>query len=129
MSQHAKHSSRLTVRLLLGSAALVLILVGDGMALDCQAKNGAAEAISTSNPQVQAQTGGVPQTLCPVTGDRIDRSQYTDYQGKRVYFCCAACKKPFAENSEKYIREMESSGVVLEKVPSGPVPAPGQSGQ
>lgn len=30
---------------------------------------------------------GTAQTVCPVRGDKIDKNVYTDYQGKRVYFC------------------------------------------
>ncbi len=30
---------------------------------------------------------GKPQTVCPVRGEKIDRNIYTDYQGKRTYFC------------------------------------------
>ena len=57
------------------------------------------------------------QKLCPVMGGKIDKSAYVDYQGKRVYFCCSGCKQTFLENPEKYVKEMESQGIVLEKAP------------
>ena len=57
------------------------------------------------------------QKLCPVMGGKIDKSVYVDYQGKRVYFCCSGCKQTFLENPEKYMKEMESQGIVLEKAP------------
>jgi YHS domain-containing protein len=32
------------------------------------------------------------QTTCPVTGNELkSKDVYTDYEGRRVYFCCAGC--------------------------------------
>ncbi|OYX41346.1 hypothetical protein B7Y94_05240, partial [Candidatus Saccharibacteria bacterium 32-49-12] len=45
---------------------------------------------------------------CPVTGVTIDTAEaeklghYRDYNGKRIYLCCATCEKLFDENPEKY---------------------------
>jgi YHS domain-containing protein len=60
---------------------------------------------------------GGPQTICPVEGGKIDKSVYTDYQGKRIYFCCSGCIAEFQKNPEKYLKKMEEQGVVLEKSP------------
>ena len=44
------------------------------------------------------------QTVCPVMeGNPIDKQIFLDYQGKRVYFCCASCKAQFLKDPEKYI--------------------------
>lgn len=46
--------------------------------------------------------------ICPVTGDAIDTVEaekighFRDYNGKRIYFCCATCVQLFDENPEKY---------------------------
>lgn len=56
------------------------------------------------------------QTTCPVMGGKIDKRFYTDYEGKRIYFCCGACPAQFAKDPAKYVKALESSGVVLEKV-------------
>jgi YHS domain-containing protein len=47
------------------------------------------------------------QKKCPVMGGDIDKKVYTDYKGRRVYFCCASCKKTFTEDPEKYLKKME----------------------
>ena len=66
-----------------------------------------------------------PQETCPVMGGKINKSIYTDYDGKRVYFCCNACPEPFKKEPEKYIKKMGAEGVVLEKAPTDkPVPSP-----
>lgn len=71
--------------------------------------NGDSQSISAS--------GSGPQKLCPLTGQPVEKSQFVDYEGKRIYFCCAACKAPFLKDPAKYIQAMESAGVILEKAP------------
>ncbi|MCC6661954.1 MAG: YHS domain-containing protein [Phycisphaerales bacterium] len=44
-----------------------------------------------------------PGVLCPVTPEEpIDPAIYTDYKGKRVYFCCRRCLAKFKKEPEKY---------------------------
>jgi len=62
-----------------------------------------------------------PQETCPVMGGKINKSIYTDYDGKRIYFCCKACPEPFRKDPKKYMQEMKAKGVVFEKAP---VPSP-----
>jgi YHS domain-containing protein len=60
---------------------------------------------ATQAPVTQAaQTA--EQTTCPVMGGPIDKSIFIEYQGKRVYFCCAACVETFKANPEKYISKL-----------------------
>ena len=60
---------------------------------------------------------GGPQTTCPVMGGKIDKNVYTDYQGKRIYFCCSGCPDDFKKDPDKYMKKLEEQGVVLEKAP------------
>lgn len=60
---------------------------------------------------------GNPQITCPVMGGKIDKNVYTDYQGKRIYFCCSGCVADFQKDPEKYMKKLEEQGVVLEKAP------------
>jgi YHS domain-containing protein len=49
------------------------------------------------------------QTTCPVSGEKIDsmgKPVYSDYKGRRVMFCCGACKKPFEKEPEKYLAKL-----------------------
>ena len=61
---------------------------------------------------------GKPQTTCPVMGGEVDKSVYSDYEGKRVYFCCDACRKDFQKDPAMYIKKMEDQGITLEKTPA-----------
>jgi len=60
----------------------------------------------------------VPQTTCPVVGDKVNKDLYADYQGKRVYFCCAGCVDEFKKDPAKYVKKLEDAGVTLEKAPA-----------
>jgi YHS domain-containing protein len=67
----------------------------------------------------------IVQTTCPVmVGNKIDPNIYTEYKGKRVYFCCPRCKAAFEADPERYLsglpqfaaaqkREREHSGLGL----------------
>jgi YHS domain-containing protein len=59
-----------------------------------------------------------PQTTCPVMGGKINKEIYADHEGKRVYFCCAACLPKFQENPEEYLAKMKEAGVEPEAVPA-----------
>ena len=59
-----------------------------------------------------------PQTVCPVSGEAIDKakSPHVDYQGQRIYFCCDKCPVKFKADPDKYFETMAAQGVVLESV-------------
>jgi YHS domain-containing protein len=46
-----------------------------------------------------------------------NKEVYTDYEGKRVYFCCPGCLPEFKKDPAKYIKKLEDAGVTLEKAP------------
>jgi YHS domain-containing protein len=57
------------------------------------------------------------QTTCPVMGGKIDKAQYADVNGYRIYVCCAGCVAKIKADPEKYIKKLEAEGVVIDKVP------------
>ena len=76
---------------------------------------GAALAEETNAP---AAAKVKAQTTCPVmAGGAINTKIYSDYNGKRIYFCCSMCPKTFAKDPEKYIKKMQDDGVTLEDAP------------
>jgi len=58
------------------------------------------------------------QTKCPVMGGSIDERVYTDYSGKRIYFCCPGCLKVFKKDPEKYVKKMETEGQIPAEIPA-----------
>ena len=57
------------------------------------------------------------QEYCPVMGNKVNKEIYTDYNGKRVYFCCSGCIDTFKKDPEKYMEKMKEAGVTLESAP------------
>ncbi len=51
-------------------------------------------------------SAAIQQKSCPVTGEPINTSVYTDYNGKRIYFCCAACVQKFLKSPEQYLKNL-----------------------
>jgi YHS domain-containing protein len=51
-----------------------------------------------------AAAGG--QAVCPVMGGRINKDCYTEYKGKKVYFCCPGCIEKFKASPEKYLGKL-----------------------
>ncbi len=64
-----------------------------------------------SEPAAPAETkevaaAAIEQTVCPVMGGAINKSMFTEYKGKKVYFCCAGCKGKFEKDPEKYLDKL-----------------------
>jgi YHS domain-containing protein len=75
----------------------------------------ATSAPPAAGNQADARLASKAQELCPVLGAKVDRSVFTDHEGKRVYFCCPACISRFKEDPARYIQQMQSQGVTLER--------------
>lgn len=56
--------------------------------------------------EIAAELKAVEQTICPVMKGPINKDIFTEYEGKKVYFCCDACKQKFEEEPEEYLAEL-----------------------
>jgi putative intracellular protease/amidase len=68
-----------------------------------------------------------PQTLCPEMEGPINRKQYVDYQGKRIYMCCEGCREAIARDPEGAIRKLAEMGQAPEPIPTAGKGATGQA--
>lgn len=48
----------------------------------------------------------IEQKTCPIMGGAINTALFTEYKGKKVYFCCDGCKEKFEAEPEKYIAKL-----------------------
>jgi YHS domain-containing protein len=47
------------------------------------------------------------QTNCPVSGEKLKtKDVYTDFEGRRIYFCCKDCVKDFNDDPMHYLHLM-----------------------
>ena len=68
--------------------------------------------------QAQAATNAVAvkaQATCPVMGGAVDKSQFVDYDGKRIYVCCGGCIAKIKKDPAKYVKQLEDQGITLDK--------------
>jgi YHS domain-containing protein len=54
----------------------------------------------------QTTADDIEQKTCPIMGGPINKAHFTEYQGKKVYFCCPGCEEEFAKDPEKYIKDL-----------------------
>ncbi len=54
----------------------------------------------------QVVSEAIEQKTCPVMDGAINKELYTEYKGKKVYFCCPGCKDKFEKEPEKYITKL-----------------------
>ena len=59
-----------------------------------------------NSPAASVSGDMIEQTTCPVMGGAIDKNVFVEYQGKKVYFCCAQCKGEFEKSPEKYLGKL-----------------------
>ena len=97
-------------------ALCALVLAAAGQPADDKAGKAAVQSTDVK--------AGKPQTTCPVTGDKLEnKNVYSDYKGKRVYFCCTGCANEFSKDPEKYMKQMKDAGVTPEDTPKPVKPA------
>lgn len=60
----------------------------------------------TDHTAKQLTDGAGEQKTCPVRGLAINKDIFTVYKGKKVYFCCPACKPEFEKNPQKYLAKL-----------------------
>jgi len=50
------------------------------------------------------------QTTCPVSGEELeDKSVYTDFEGRRIAFCCKKCRGAFNDDPAKYLDKLDKA--------------------
>jgi YHS domain-containing protein len=54
------------------------------------------------------------QKVCPIRKEKIDKDVYIDYQGQRIYFCCAGCDTKFLKGAEIYFEGMKERGEIAD---------------
>ncbi len=81
-------------------------------------KDSAAEVqkeITNASTQ-QVEEGKPFNSVCPVSGEEIDRSKTFTYNGKTYAFCCNKCLKKFKADPEKYTGRLSEDGKSIVKV-------------
>ncbi len=82
---------------------------GEKVKADCPAEK---KCCGTCKPKSEVKA----QETCPVMGGKINKTDYVDHDGKRIYVCCKGCIAPIEKDPAKYIKALEDQGVTVETV-------------
>ena len=88
---------KLLVRVVPSACAIAMLVSFPVFAQSTESPTASSTKAATHAKQLK------PQTTCPVLGEPIDKNLYVDYNGKRIYVCCADCIEKVKKNPEKYI--------------------------
>ena len=80
---------------------IIFVLAGVFLLTGCKKKS---EPVPEETKQVVSEA--IEQTTCPVMDGPINKELYTEYKGKKVYFCCSGCKDKFEKEPEKYLSKL-----------------------
>ena len=64
---------------------------------------------------LSAENGG-NQEICPIMGNKINSDVFCDFNGERVYFCCAGCIPEFKKDPEGHVKKMKADGIQLKQL-------------
>ena len=86
----------------------LLVLLGCALALTAVIVAGCKKKQAAAPAEIEeVASADVEQTTCPVMdGMKINPDIFTEYKGKKVYFCCPDCKAKFEADPEKYIAKL-----------------------
>ena len=104
-----------------GSAMRTLLIavavVGLALAAGCRQSE-------PTQPAAEGPAGqAIAQKICPVMGEPIDPAVYTDYEGRRIYFCCQVCKAAFEKDPAKYVAKVDEELKAAGETPPMEMPA------
>ena len=108
-------------------AAFVCLPLAQAAESGCGAAAAETEKAVAQSEQAVAQTEKVvaevaakAQTVCAVCGNPMNKEIFSDVDGKRVYFCCAACKAKFDADPKTYLEKIQKDGITPEAIPAAP---------
>ena len=107
------------MRKVLPLVPMLLLMIMGLLIISCaeqETSSKKAEEVATEEAGSQAPKA---QTTDAFSGKPINRNIYADYQGRRIYFCCANSKREFENDPERYIAKFRELGVTLENAPEG----------
>ena len=98
---------------------LIAWLMGIGLTNYACAEETKGIIIAQNDVSVDVKSQSMkPQTKDMFSGKPINKNVYTDYKGKRIYFCCEDSKRQFSMDPETHINTFQNLGIALEDVPA-----------
>lgn len=105
---------------------ILMILLSTTLTLQAQEKINSGTATKkvskeivkpqAANEKVELVKGTPFNSVCPVSGEKLDDDRITaSYNGKIYGLCCKKCLAKFTKNPAKYAAKLNSNGTDLQK--------------
>ena len=62
--------------------------------------------VHSETPAAGSKIVDAGNTICPVSGDKVNPNVTYIFDGKRYAFCCPMCVKKFKKDPKKYLAQM-----------------------
>ena len=86
-------------------AALAITGCAHSQDKPAMSSTGSTMAPMSSTDTASPSAMDVHNTVCPVSGDKVESSKLTEtYDGKIYHLCCNDCVKPFQKDPGKYAK-------------------------
>lgn len=92
----------------IGSVALTLAFASTALAVD------PAPATAPACPAMAKKAALKAQTTCPITGNKIDKTQFVDVDGCRIYVCCKDCIDKVKADPKAAMKKIAACGECCE---------------
>lgn len=73
------------------------------------------EVTKDSGKKIEVKVAG-NQTICPVSGKKIDSKIFVDFQGSRIKFCSADCEAKFLKSPEVGFKKLADAKEVVDSI-------------
>ncbi len=83
-----------------------IVVTNGNFKIDSELQLRAKPSMMSAEQPPQRHAAPHEQKICPVMGFEIDKSVFTEYKGKKVYFCCPSCIEEFEKDPEKYLDKL-----------------------
>jgi len=94
---------------LVAGAALFLPLLAGGVVLSgCGGSGQEGHEGHDHGAMSKEAPAQIAQKTCPVMGGKIDPKVFTDYGGRRIYFCCPGCIADFKKDPAKFLGKVDA---------------------
>lgn len=91
-----------------------LLSIGMVLALGVSLSHLVAEETAPKEPVIQK--------TCPIMGGAINKSQFVDVEGKRIYVCCPMCIEKVKADPKAALKKLEELGETAEDAPKAAAP-------
>jgi hypothetical protein len=103
------------MRKILTALAILCMLMAVTTSISCSSRDRGEQNQEKTETSTPAK---IYQMRDAFSGKLVNRRIYTDYEGKRIYFCCPNSRDDFLKDPEKYINKFKELGITLQDAPT-----------